>query len=77
MSLFDFKMVPIWGILYGLAWVAWLICVIGGLGNTRLLALLSAAQTPGFAPSDRYRRAQELAEMNEMDSDPVNGHSPK
>ena len=65
-------MVPIWGILYGLAWVAWLICVIGALGNTRLLALLSVNKTPGFVPSDRYRRAQELAQMNSMGGDTIN-----
>lgn len=57
-------MVPIWGILYGLAWVAWLICMIGGLGNTKLLALMSTAKQQGFIPSDRYRRGLELAQMN-------------
>lgn len=38
--------------------------MIGGLGNTKLLALMSTAKQQGFIPSDRYRRGLELAQMN-------------
>jgi hypothetical protein len=62
-------MVPIWAVLYGLAWVAWLICMIGGLGSTKLLALCSTGNL-GFAPSESYIRGLQLTQLDDL-ADPM------
>ena len=54
-------MIPFWRIIYGLAWVIWFICVIGGLGNQKLLSLFS--QESGFQYSPQYINGIELAQM--------------
>jgi hypothetical protein len=55
-------MMPLWAIVYGLAWIMWLVFLIGGLGNTKLLSLCSATRS-GFTASDSYARAVQLAQM--------------
>lgn len=54
-------MIPLWGIIYGFAWIAWLICVIGGLGSQKLLSMFS--QEGGFQYSPQYQNGIELSQM--------------
>jgi len=54
-------MIPFWGILYGIAWLAWLACAIGGLGNQRLLGIFS--EKAGYTPSEQYLRGLDLSLM--------------
>jgi hypothetical protein len=58
-------MIPLWAVVYGLAWVAWLVCVIGGLGSTKLLALWSG-RSLGFTPSERYVRGLQLTQLDDL-----------
>jgi hypothetical protein len=62
-------MIPLWAVLYGLAWVAWLICMIGGLGSTKLLALWSTGNL-GFTPSESYIRGLQLTQLDDL-ADPM------
>lgn len=55
-------MIPLWGIVYGCAWIAWLICVIGSLGNQKLLGLFS--QQGGYQYSPQYMQGFQLAQMS-------------
>jgi hypothetical protein len=61
-----FSMIPLWGILYGIAWVLWLVSMIGGLGSTKLLSFWSAGRQVGFEPSDRYRRGIQLSQLDDL-----------
>jgi hypothetical protein len=62
-------MVPLWAILYGLARIAWLVCMIGGLGSSKLLGLCSTGQR-GFLASDRYLRGLQLTQLDDF-ADPL------
>ena len=59
-------MFPVWGIAYGIAWIAWLFCVIGGLGNSKLLGLCSL--DGGFTPSEQYLRGIQITQMEVQDN---------
>ena len=54
-------MIPLWALFYGLAWIVWLLCVIGGLGNQKLLGMFSARGE--FTPSEQYQRGLKLSAM--------------
>jgi hypothetical protein len=56
-------MIPLWTIVYGLAWIMWLVFLIGGLGNTKLLSLCSTTKS-GFTASENYTRGRQLAQMD-------------
>jgi len=60
-------MVPLWGAVFGVLWIIWLGCVIGGLGNIEILS--SFYRKCGFIPSAGYIRGiraalQEQSSLN-------------
>ena len=59
-------MLTIWGIVYGIAWLAWLFCVIGGLGNSKVLGLCSF--DGGFTPSEQYLLGIKITQMETQDN---------
>ena len=54
-------MLPLWGILYGIAWIAWLICVLGSLGSLKLLGHFS--NEGGYQYSQQYLNGIKLSQM--------------
>ena len=61
-------MIPLWGAVYGAAWVAWLMGVVGGLGNQKILSLFS--DKGGFEPSAEYTEGLNLAINQRVDPVP-------
>lgn len=60
------SMFPLWEIIYGIAWVAWLCCVIGGLGSAKVLTLCSNKDI-GFQPSPRYINGIQLSQYYQQE----------
>ena len=54
-------MFPFWGILYGLAWIAWLLCIVGGLGNSKILSVFSS--NTAYTPSEQYLQGIQRASV--------------
>ena len=61
-------MLSVAGVLYGLGWAVWLVCLIRNLGKTESLTLISAdSNTHGFHPSGGFRQELELAQGDFVD----------
>lgn len=58
--------IPLWAIIYGVAWLLWLCCVIGGVANQKILGLFTS--TGGYKPSEQYLRGIEEGSMK-IDND--------
>lgn len=59
-------MFPFWGIIYGLAWIAWLVCIIGAMGNSKIIGAFSTNYQ--YSPSEQYLQGIQRSQKYQQSS---------